>query len=148
MAPDEPKVTPSQTRIAAEWGLASLLLGGLLAMMAMLTLQINLQMYLSPRVWSQGDLRPIYYVAIVGAIFLFGMTSTSIAFGIRSLVVAYRRAQPCALGWAGILVSTLALLLWIGTFVDLFSVLDMLMRRGPGNAMEVLRQTVPGTVLY
>ena len=50
--PDPPNVDQSRTLNAAEWGLASLLLGGLLAVMAMLTLQINLQMYLTPRVWS------------------------------------------------------------------------------------------------
>jgi hypothetical protein len=126
---DEPKINPSQGRNAAEWGLASLLLGGLLSVMAMLTLQINLQMWVTRASWSAGDVRPIYYAAIVGAIVLFCMTSTSIGFGIRSLVIAYKRAQPCALGWAGLMTSTLALLLWIGTLVDLLEVLDVLMGR-------------------
>ena len=42
---DQPKTNEFQTRAAAEWGLASLLLGGLLVVMGMLELQINQQMY-------------------------------------------------------------------------------------------------------
>jgi hypothetical protein len=124
--PDQPKVDQLQTRNAAEWGLASLLLGGLLAVMAMLTLQINLQMYLNPKGWWPNDVRPVQYVGIAGAIVLAGLTGTSIAFGIRSLMLAYKHAQPTALGWLGTMTSVFALLLWIGTLVNLFSVLDML----------------------
>ena len=124
--PDPPNVDQLRTLNAAEWGLASLLLGGLLAVMAMLTLQINLQMYLTPRVWSLDDIRPIQYAGIAAAIVLAGLTGTSIAFGIRSLVLAYKHVRPSALGWAGTMTSIFALLLWICTLVDLFSVLDML----------------------
>ena len=127
---EEPKVHESQNRSAAEWGLASLLLVGLLAVMAMLMLQINLQMYFSPRAWPLGDVSPIFYVAILATVVLFFLTTISIAFGIRSLVIAYKSGQPCALGWAGTLMSTLALFVWTGTLVDLFSVLDMLMGHG------------------
>lgn len=126
---EESNLREAQNRSAAEWGLASLLLGGLLAVMAMLMLQINLQMFLGPKVWSPGDVRPIYYAAILATLVLFCMTSMGIAFGIRSLVIAYGRGQPCALGWAGTLMSVLALLLWLGTLYDLFEVLGMLMGR-------------------
>lgn len=142
--PDEPKGSPSATRGAAEWGLASLLFGGLLAVLAMLTLQINLQMFLSPRIWSPSDVRPLQYAGVGGAIVLACLTGTSIAFGIRSLAIAYRRAQPCALGWAGTLISILALLLWIGALVDLFAVLDMLMRGAPGGILDLLKHNIPG----
>ena len=124
-APDEPKIDPSQTRGAAEWGLASLLLGGVLALMAMLTLQINLHIFLGPRNWSPNDVRPILFAAVPGGIFVLGMTGASIAFGIRSLALAYQRAQPCALGWAGLLISTLGLPLWILTLIDLLGVLHV-----------------------
>ncbi len=126
--PEESIINPAPTRAASEWGLASLLLGGLLAVMALLILQINLQIFLSPRSWSRDDVRPIHDVAIVGAIILAGLTSASLAFGIRSLLLAYKYKEPAALGWAGVLVSTLALLMWIGAFIDLFAILDMLMR--------------------
>ena len=54
------------------------------------------------------------------------------AFGVCSLVLADRHGQPCALGWAGLLASVLALLLWAGALADLFAVVEFLMRRlGP-----------------
>ena len=139
---DQPKVM--QTRCAAEIGLASLLLGGLLAVIAVLVLQINLQMFLSPRAWSANDVRAIQYVAIVGAIVMAGLTTTSMAFGIRSIANAKMHSQPSALGWAGFLISTLALLLWIGALVDLFSVLDMLMRQTPAQVLDSLKRAMPG----
>jgi hypothetical protein len=126
---NEPQNNGTPCRSAAETGLASLLLGGILALMAMLTLQINLQMYFSPRVWPLNDVRPIFYAAILSSIVLAGITGTSIAFGIRGLMIAYKNRLPAALGWAGLLISGLALFLWIGALVDLFSVLEMLRRR-------------------
>lgn len=116
-------------RGAAEWGLASLLMGGMLCVAAILTLQINLQMYLVPRAWPLEELRTIRDAAIVGASFVLVISLASVVFGIRGAVLAYRNAQPCALGWGGFLLSFFALLLWIGTFVDLLGVLDMLAQR-------------------
>ena len=121
---NEPQGNALPTRHAAEWGLASLLLGGLLVIMGMLEMQINQQMY-GPHRLSANDAHPIVYAAILGALLLAGMTSASIAFAIRSLVLAIKHSQPSALGWAGLMISTFALLLWIGTFIDLFAILDM-----------------------
>jgi hypothetical protein len=131
-------------RSSAEFGLASLILGGLLAVMAFLTLQINLQMFLIPRNWSVGDLDAIRGVAVVGSFVLAGLTTTSIALGIRSIVLAGKQQQPSALGWAGLLLSTFALLLWIGTLIDLFSVVDMLKHRAPNQILDSIRQALPG----
>jgi hypothetical protein len=126
---DHEKTSQTQTRHAAEWGFASLLMGGILAVLAMLMLLINLLLFLSPPVWGPSDLRALYYVAIAGVVVLVGIGFTSVAFGIRSLASAYKRGQPSALGWAGLLISILALLLWIGALVDLFEVVDTMMRR-------------------
>ena len=143
---DQPKITESQSRSAAEIGLASLILGGLLAVMAILVLQINLQMFLSPRAWASNDVQAIRYAAVAGAIVMGGLTITSMAFGIRSIATANNHAQTNALGWAGLLISTLALLLWIGTLVDLFFVLDMLLRRTPAGVLDLdsLKRAMPG----
>ena len=115
--PDAPRVTES-TKLtsknqdtASHWGLASLLLGGLLAVMAMLWLQMNLPD--RTLFFRLGD--DVRAIVNLGAVILGVTTITSIAFGISSLVVAHKRAQSCALGWAGLLVSTLALLMWILT---------------------------------
>jgi hypothetical protein len=126
---DDGKTNQPQTRQAAEWGLASLLLGGILAVLGLFMLQIDLHLFLSPPVWAPSDLRTLHNVAICGAFVLGGMGIASIAFGIRSLVFAYKRAQPSALGWAGLLISVLALLLWIGALADLFAVVDTMVRR-------------------
>ena len=41
--------------VAAEWGLASLLTGGVLVLTAMLMLHINLHIFPNPRAWSPGN---------------------------------------------------------------------------------------------
>jgi hypothetical protein len=123
------KTNPSQTRQAAEWGFASLLLGGILAVLAVLALQISLHLFLGPPGWGPSDLRALHDVTIAGCVVLGAMCGASVAFGIRSLVLAYKRGQPSALGWAGLMLSILALLLWIGTLIDLFEVVDTLVRR-------------------
>lgn len=128
---EEPRVAESQNRGAAECGLASLLLGGFLAIMAMLSLQINLQMYLGTKAWSQNDLRPIAYAAVAGAVVLAVLLGTSLALAVRSLLLARRNGQSSALGWAGLLLTVPALLLWVGALVDLFAVLEMLERTSP-----------------
>src|SRR6266436_749471 len=126
---DDGKTSLSQTRRAAEWGFASLLLGGILALLAVLVLQINLHLFLGPPAWGASDLRALYNVTIAGSVVLGTMCAASVAFAIRSLVLAYKCGQPSALGWAGLMLSILALLLWMGALVDLFEVVDTLVRR-------------------
>jgi len=120
-----------QPRHAAEWGLASLLLGGFLAVLALLTLQLCLSLFVSPPIWAPQDLHMLHDAGVAGAFVLGGLCLLSTIFGIRSLASAYRRGQPCALGWAGLLVSILALLLWAGAIADLLWVAEFLTRRLP-----------------
>ena len=119
----------AQGRQAADWGLASLLLGGILAVMAMLLLQICLYLFLSPSVWGTEDVKRLHDVAIYGRIVFITAGIVSIAFAIRSLALAYNRSQPSALGWAGLLISLIALALWIGVLFDLFEVVEFMARR-------------------
>ncbi len=125
---DQPKFDHSQSGSAAQWGLASLLMGGLFILMAMLELQLNMQLFVYSSRFSIRDARQIHDSAMLAAIILPGLTITSIAFGIRGVALAYKRAQPCALAWAGVLMSTLALALWFFTFYNLFDILDMMIR--------------------
>ncbi len=120
---------PSPSHAAAERGLASLLLGGILAVLAMLTLQINLTLFSHPGIWGTTDLDRLHYAAIAGAVVLGILCVVSLGLAVASLVSAYNRGQPTALGWAGLLISVLALLLWAGAIVDLLEVIEMLMRR-------------------
>ena len=126
---DNGKTSLSLTRRAAEWGFASLVSGGVLAVLAVLVLLINLQLFVGPPVWGPTDLRALHDVAIAGSIVLGVMCAASIAFAICSLFLAYKYGQTSALGWAGLMLSVLALLLWIGALIDLFEVVDLMVRR-------------------
>ncbi len=128
---NESQDNSKRDRAAAEWGLASLLMGGVLVMTAMLMLHINLHMYHNPRAWWPDDVRSLRYVGIVGSFELAGLTGASLTFGIRGVLLANRLRQPSALAYAGVLISTFALFLWIITLVNFFSVTDMLLRMPP-----------------
>jgi NADH:ubiquinone oxidoreductase subunit H len=113
-----PIVNAAMSRHAAEWGLASMLLGGALALLAVLMLVVNILMgTLARQIMGPSDIRLAMNAAIVGAVFVTILCGVSMFFGIRSLVSAYRNQQPAALGWAGTLVSTLGLILWIVAIV-------------------------------
>ena len=124
-------VNQSQARHAAEWGLASLLMGGILSILSLLALLINIILYahaLSGPFLGPGELTAVFIAAIFGAVIVPAICVTGIVFGIRSLASAFGRDQPGALGWAGLLMSLLALLLWIAVIVDLFMILGMMQR--------------------
>lgn len=113
----------------AESGLASLLLGGILAMMAMVMLAINLLLFVSPFVWAAKDLHLLFQAAVAGTIVIGPIALFSVFVGIHAVVSGFKRRQFSALGLSGLFISTLALLLWAGAIADLFSVVDYLQRR-------------------
>lgn len=125
---NEPKGNTMQDRAAAEWGLASLLMGGVLVLTAMLMLHLNLHMYHNPRAWWPNDVRALRYVVLVGSVALVGLTGASVAFGVRGVLLAHRRRHPSALAWAGVQIAIFAGFLWIVTLVNFFSVTGMLLR--------------------
>src|ERR1051325_489213 len=126
---DAPSIQHAPTRHAAEWGFGSMFGAGILAVMAMLTLQICVQLFFGPALWARQDLLGIVYVSIGGVVGVLGLNITCIVSAIYSMVSAFRHNQPCALGLGGLIGRVLVLLLWIFVFVDLFSVLDFLLRR-------------------
>ena len=124
-------VNQAQARHAAEWGLASLLMGGMLSVLSLLTFLINISLWGYSRAGislSPGEVQAVFIGAIFGAVIVPAICLAGIVFAIRSLASAFRREQPSALGWAGLLMSILALLLWIAAFVDLFMILGMMRR--------------------
>lgn len=118
----------SRSGAAAEWGLASLLMGGVLVLTAMLMLHINLHMYHNPRAWWPNDVQPLRYVVGVGAFAVVGLSLASVGFGIRGVWLAFRHRQTSALAWAGMLIGIFAGCLWIVALVNSFAVTDMLLR--------------------
>lgn len=128
---DVSQPNPSQSRYAAEWGLASLLMGGFLLVLAGLCLQLNLQLFLSGPVWALEDLVRLQDGAVAAAVVLIGLCVISLCLGIVGVVSAFRRCQPCALGLAGIVLSLGALTLWIVAVINLHEVASvMILRQG------------------
>jgi hypothetical protein len=112
------------SRYAAEWGLASLLLGGVLTIIAPVMLIFNLMFWVSgPTVVTRDEMRVALGAAVVllGVIGVLGLLS--VRFGFKGLGAARAYGQPAALPVAGILVSLLALLLWAAVGGDLVAIL-------------------------
>ena len=114
----------SESRYAAEWGLASLLMGGVLAIIAPVMLIFNLMFWLQgPRVIAPQDMRLAHKAGIVGVGIIAVLCLTSLSFGIKAWRAALATFQPAGLAVAGTLVSLLALILWIITGADLIMIL-------------------------
>jgi hypothetical protein len=110
----------------AQWGLASLWLGGLVLLLAPLTLIVNILMAaLGPQGlhMAQPETRLASYglLVAVGLVLLLGLAG--LAFGIIALSSARGRGQPAGLPLAGILVSLVALLVFLFTAIDTVFVL-------------------------
>jgi hypothetical protein len=121
--------SPAQARYAAEWGLASLLMGGTLTLLAGLALLLNLQLFLSGPVWAMEDLERLQNGSVWAGVVLIGLCVISLSVGVVGLVAAFRRCQPCALGLAGILMSLSAMTLWIVAVGNLHEVTRVMMIR-------------------
>src|SRR5262245_34080678 len=101
-------------RHAAEWGLASLLCGGVRALAALAGLVLA---FLIADIGRRVMSRPEVLAATTGtavAVALIGLVAlASIAAALKSLLSARSRGQPAGLGLMGLLVSLLALGLWV-----------------------------------
>jgi hypothetical protein len=109
----EPAASP-MSRHAAEWGLASLLGGGIVllcipvfSVFDLLYWVLGRQVVSTAKDWAMG----LVYIGAVGAsILAISLAAASLAIGIRALVSASRRQQPAGLALAGTLMSAAALL--------------------------------------
>jgi hypothetical protein len=122
-APGHPR---NEDRHAAEWGLASVMTAGVLALMATTTLLFNVWYWNAQRRLSARELHWAQIGASVGLGVVGVACLLALLFGIVSLASAGYRRQPKALGVAGIVLSLLALLIWIIVGIDLLAVLDYL----------------------
>jgi hypothetical protein len=118
---------PTPDRHAAEWGLASLLIGCSLALGAPVTLILNTALAaVGTQIMGPDDValaRVGYYLACLLLIALAGL---GIWFGLHGLGLAWRHERPIALPLAGALVCTVALVLWLFTTVDAVFVFEAL----------------------
>src|SRR5436853_185887 len=107
-------------RAGFEWGLASLLMGGLLALMALVMLITNVLLFfgaadkLDPASQSLATL-----VGLVGVVGVLVLCVISIVFGVRGVKRAQWFDTPTAVPLAGVLISIAATFLWLVVGADL-----------------------------
>ena len=117
-------VTGPMSRHAAEWGLAALLTGGVLTIIAPVVLVFNLIFWNSGGSnLSTSDLRLALVGGVIGVLTVIGLCMVSLTMGARAIQSALTRRQPAGLALAGSLVSATALILWIITGTDMMMIL-------------------------
>jgi hypothetical protein len=111
-------------RHAGEWGLASLIMGGVLALMAPMTLVFNLILWLNFDRAIEPSLRTLARQGGMAAVAGIGLLCLlSVGFGIKGWRSAVATGQPAGLGVAGTLVSLMATLAWVIVGGDLLMIL-------------------------
>jgi hypothetical protein len=129
MAPHEPEQVlafTSTSRHAAELGLASLVMGGVLFLAAPITLLLAVQ------VWRFADQSPRVvqlhaWLARFGVVIALLTATASIVFGTRGISSAARCRQPMGLSIAGLLLSVAAFGLWVITAIGLLNTTESLL---------------------
>jgi hypothetical protein len=124
----EPVVSP-MSRHAAEWGLASLLCGGIMLMCMPPLVVFDLLFWLHGRevvgTAAAAAMAIVYLGMYVSAIVVIGLSLVGLVIGIRALLSASRHRQPAGLALAGTVISAAALvttiLMSVGTILIILS---------------------------
>jgi hypothetical protein len=112
---------------AAEWGLASVLLGGLLVVTAPIILIVNILMAsIGPSALGMdpGAIKLATIGFVIVGLLLLGLGGTGVAFGLASLSAARSGNQSIALGLTGLIVSVVGVFALIVVGVDTGFVLE------------------------
>jgi cytochrome bd-type quinol oxidase subunit 2 len=118
-------IPEEKRRLGFEWGLASLLMGGLLALMALVLFISNILIFLDAgQRLDPTSLELANIAAIVGIPCFIGLCVCTIVFAIRGMRGARRYDMPMALPVSGLLLSIAALILWLVVGVDLIAILQ------------------------
>jgi hypothetical protein len=116
MAPHVPPAAPPAR--GWEWGVASMGLGAVLALMAVPALLLAQQLQVSGfRGFARSDLRLAALGGYGGALLCLLLAGCAAGFGIAGIAAARREGRPVALGLAGVLLGGLDLFLWLGALV-------------------------------
>jgi hypothetical protein len=116
---------------AAEWGLASLILGGVLAVLALLTVifgvlyKANLNQ-LRP---GRGDMMVTIFFCGILTLLLTFLALANVILGFVGLRAAVAHKQPAGLPLAALLLGGVVALLWVAVFVGMVMEAADLMRR-------------------
>ena len=117
------------SRVGYEWGLASLLTGGMLMLMAPVMLIVNLMIWAAGRNFlARSDLEMAYVGALAGVAGVGLLCLAGVLIGVRGLFGALAHATPVALPLAGILAGLVALVLWGVVGYDLIAILQSYLR--------------------
>ena len=113
-----PPTVEAAPRGGPEWGIASLTLGAVFAVMlppaVLLVYELDASRYQS---FSRSDVRLAAVGGSVAALCILGLAAAGFAFGLMDVVGAARRGRSIALGLAGVLLTGMDLLLWLATSV-------------------------------
>jgi hypothetical protein len=122
-------VSTSMARHAGEWGLASLVLGGLIVIVAPITLIFNLLLWMGrQQAVPPEHMRLAYSGALAALIVVFVLGIVGLVFGVRGLVSAAVRRQPAGLAVGGVIVNAAALLLWLIVSIDQIMIWEGMLR--------------------
>jgi hypothetical protein len=119
----ERSVADPLERQGAEWGLASLMAAGILAVGAIVFLNLAVVTLSIRGHFSHFDVGVIFTLHCILTITVLPMNLLSFVAGLRGIFSARRRGQPVAFGTLGAFMSVLALGLWICACAAGFAVL-------------------------
>jgi len=113
-------------RHAAEWGIASLAIGGVLVLASPMTL------VLSAQVWAHSDRTAEVvllhaWLARVGVGVALLLAITGLGCGVKALHLAFVCEEPAGLAFGGLVVSLAGCLLWVITAVALLNTTESLL---------------------
>ncbi len=109
----EPEAAPSG---GVEWGAASLVLGGVFALMIPPALLLAGSVHVGRR-----DAVVVEGAGYLFALLILFMSAVGAAFGVLGMVAAQRARRPIALGLAGVMLNALSLLMWAGALLAWYS---------------------------
>jgi hypothetical protein len=134
VSPDTPsgKGAPAaRATHAAEWGLASLLLGGVLAVLALLTVIFDVlyKANLSQIRPGRGDVMVTIVFCGILTLLLTFLALANVILGFVGLRSAVAGGQPAGLPLAALMLGGVVALLWVAVFVGMVMEAADLMRR-------------------
>jgi hypothetical protein len=112
---------PALPRAAAEWGLASLVLAGFLALAALLFLTLGLLYWVhfdQAHPGRGGGMLTVFLSGVV-VLLLWGLSIASVFIGAVGLRSATTRQHPAGLPLAGVLLSAVVAVLWTCALIAL-----------------------------
>jgi hypothetical protein len=105
---------PGDERRAAEWGLASLALGGVLVLLGPPTLLLEHQLESTGfSTMTRTEVRLAAIGGVTAGLVLLAFAVAAVVFGFWSVGAARRAGVPPARGLAGVMLGGLAVFIWV-----------------------------------